>query len=59
MSMETPDKLAEKIRAAREVSRLATRFDDARAAERAERDIQVAREFATTARLARVMAESA
>jgi hypothetical protein len=55
MSMETPDSLAEKIRAAHEANRLESRIQLARDEERADRDVKVAQEFATTARLARLL----
>ena len=54
---ETPDSLAKKIQEARAVDQAATLLQAARDAERVDRDVAVAREFGSTARLAQALAE--
>jgi hypothetical protein len=55
MSSTTPDRLADQIRTERQLVRATSLFQRARDEERAERDIQIAQDFAQAARLARAL----
>jgi hypothetical protein len=55
MSFTTPDKLADQIRTDRQIDRATSLYQRARDEERLERDIQIAQDFAQTARLARAL----
>jgi hypothetical protein len=57
MSITTPDQPAEQILTERLVALATSRLQQARDQERADRDIQVAREFALTAKLVLALAE--
>lgn len=55
IDQHTPDSLANEIKIAREIDRETAKLQAARVEERADRDGQVAREFATTAQLVNVL----
>jgi hypothetical protein len=57
MSITTPSQLADQVLTQREVARATSRLQQARDQERADRDIQVARELDLTVKLALALEE--